>query len=111
MPDVRGRFAPSTTGRAHPGTLVAALLCWLDARSRDAEVLLRLEDLDRERTKAGYVDFMVEDPETFTTAWSARVTYQRENGPLQEVVCAENNRDAKTGLEFEGMPVATKLDF
>lgn len=43
------RFAPSTTGRAHPGTLLAALLCWLDARARGGRVLLRLEDLDPQR--------------------------------------------------------------
>ena len=30
-----GRFAPSTTGSAHPGTLLAGLLCWLDARVDD----------------------------------------------------------------------------
>ena len=69
MADARGRFAPSTTGRAHPGTLVAALLCWLDARSRGAEVLLRLEDLDRERTKQGYVDSMIEDLAWFGLDW------------------------------------------
>jgi glutamyl-tRNA synthetase/glutamyl-Q tRNA(Asp) synthetase len=45
------RFAPSTTGPAHPGTLLAALLCWLDARSRGARLLLRLEDLDPERCR------------------------------------------------------------
>jgi len=45
-----GRFAPSTTGPAHPGTLLAALLCWLDARSRGARCVLRLEDLDPERS-------------------------------------------------------------
>ena len=46
-----GRFAPSTTGPAHPGTLLAALLCWLDARSRGARLVLRLEDLDPERSR------------------------------------------------------------
>src|SRR5262245_47327440 len=46
------RFAPSTTGPAHPGTLLAALLCWLDARSRGARLLLRLEDLDPQRSRA-----------------------------------------------------------
>src|SRR5206468_6598424 len=45
------RFAPSTTGPAHPGTLLAALLCWLDARSRGARLVLRLEDLDPERCR------------------------------------------------------------
>jgi len=45
------RFAPSTTGDAHPGTLLSALLVWLDARSRGARVGLRLEDLERERAR------------------------------------------------------------
>lgn len=43
------RFAPTTSGPAHPGTLLAGLLCWLDARSRGARFSLRLEDLDPER--------------------------------------------------------------
>ncbi len=46
-----GRFAPSTTGEAHPGTLLSALLVWLDARARGGRVLLRLEDIDRERVR------------------------------------------------------------
>jgi glutamyl-tRNA synthetase/glutamyl-Q tRNA(Asp) synthetase len=45
----RCRFAPTTSGPAHPGTLLAALLCWLDARSRGAHLLLRLEDVDPDR--------------------------------------------------------------
>jgi glutamyl/glutaminyl-tRNA synthetase len=45
----RCRFAPSPSGPAHPGTLLAALLCWLDARSRGAALLLRLEDVDHTR--------------------------------------------------------------
>ena len=45
----RGRFAPSPSGPAHPGTLLSGLLAWLDARSRRAEFVLRLEDVDAER--------------------------------------------------------------
>jgi glutamyl/glutaminyl-tRNA synthetase len=56
-----GRFAPSTTGPAHPGTLLAALLCWLDARSRGARLLLRLEDLDPERARPAWSARMRED--------------------------------------------------
>lgn len=53
---VISRFAPSTTGEAHPGTLLSALLVWLDARSRDGRVLLRLEDLDTTRVKAVWAE-------------------------------------------------------
>ena len=60
MPEV-GRFAPSTTGPAHPGTLLAALLCWLDARSRGARLLLRLEDLDPERCRPEWAEEMRRD--------------------------------------------------
>ena len=45
----RCRFAPTTSGPAHPGTLLAGLLCWLDARSRAAHLELRLEDIDSTR--------------------------------------------------------------
>ena len=34
-PPVVSRFAPSTTGEAHPGTLLSALLVWLDARAAE----------------------------------------------------------------------------
>ncbi|HIK85981.1 MAG TPA: hypothetical protein EYG08_12805 [Myxococcales bacterium] len=68
----RGRFAPSTTGRVHPGTLVAGLLCWLDSRSKGSEILLRLEDLDWQRTKPGYVEQMQRDLEWFGLDWDAR---------------------------------------
>ena len=77
-PFERGRFAPSTTGRVHPGTLLAALLCWLDARSTGARVLLRLEDLDRERTKPGYVESMERDLAWFGLEWDGR-SIQSEN--------------------------------
>jgi glutamyl-tRNA synthetase/glutamyl-Q tRNA(Asp) synthetase len=56
-----GRFAPSTTGRAHPGTLLAALLCWLDARSLGGRLILRLEDLDPERSRADLVAGLQDD--------------------------------------------------
>jgi glutamyl-Q tRNA(Asp) synthetase len=57
---VISRFAPSTTGEAHPGTLLSALLVWLDARARGGRVLLRLEDLDVTRTKATWADQILE---------------------------------------------------
>ncbi|HET9989079.1 MAG TPA: glutamate--tRNA ligase family protein, partial [Kofleriaceae bacterium] len=54
------RFAPSTTGEAHPGTLLSALLVWLDARSRGGRALLRLEDIDIMRVKAAWREQMLD---------------------------------------------------
>lgn len=55
------RFAPSATGLAHPGTLLAGLLAWLDARARGARLLLRLEDLDPERCRPEWSARMRDD--------------------------------------------------
>ncbi len=54
------RFAPSTTGEAHPGTLLSALLVWLDARAHGGRVVLRLEDLDVVRVKAVWAQHLVD---------------------------------------------------
>ena len=61
MPSDFCRFAPSTTGHAHPGTLLAALLAWLDARSRGAHLALRLEDIDPERCQNRYARSIATD--------------------------------------------------
>jgi glutamyl-Q tRNA(Asp) synthetase len=89
-----GRFAPSTTGRVHPGTLIAGLLCWLDARSNRARIVLRLEDLDRERTKAGYVDQMERDLEWFGLDWDSR-SLQSENSDRYEAALEKLVRDGR----------------
>ena len=63
------RFAPSTTGEAHPGTLLAGLLVWLDARSRGGRVVLRLEDLDVTRTKAAWAEQMIDACRWLGLSW------------------------------------------
>jgi glutamyl-Q tRNA(Asp) synthetase len=50
------RFAPSTTGQAHPGTLLSALLVWLDVRAASGHAVLRLEDLDHTRCTSEFAD-------------------------------------------------------
>jgi glutamyl-tRNA synthetase len=46
----RTRFAPSPTGFLHIGGARTALYCWLEARHRGGEFILRIEDTDRERS-------------------------------------------------------------
>jgi glutamyl/glutaminyl-tRNA synthetase len=82
MPET-GRFAPSTTGPAHPGTLLAALLCWLDARSRAGRVLLRLEDLDPQRCRPEWTQAMVQDLAELGLDWDG-VVHQSDQAPAHE---------------------------
>ncbi len=69
----RGRFAPSITGQAHPGTLLAALLCWLDARSSGREFVVRLEDLDHTRLRSGQREEMLAALRWLGLDWEACV--------------------------------------
>lgn len=56
MAEERCRYAPTPSGPAHPGTLLAGLLAWLDARSRDAHLLLRIEDVDHTRCTPAFAE-------------------------------------------------------
>ena len=58
---VRGRFAPSPSGRLHIGNMLSSLLAWLDVRSRGGEMLFRLEDLDPERSWEDCALMMADD--------------------------------------------------
>ncbi|HEY4175324.1 MAG TPA: glutamate--tRNA ligase family protein [Kofleriaceae bacterium] len=74
------RFAPSTTGEAHPGTLLSALLVWLDARHRRGKAILRLEDLDTTRVKKAWADELVEACAWMGLDWDETIV-QTARGP------------------------------
>ncbi|MCW2927612.1 MAG: tRNA glutamyl-Q(34) synthetase GluQRS [Thermoleophilia bacterium] len=46
-----GRFAPSPTGELHLGNLRTALVAWLTARAAGGRFLLRIDDLDPDRSR------------------------------------------------------------
>jgi glutamyl/glutaminyl-tRNA synthetase len=83
MTEERCRFAPTTSGPAHPGTLLAGLLCWLDARSRGARLLLRLEDVDSTRCTTESADDMRSALEWFGLDWD-EFSLQSENRGAHE---------------------------
>lgn len=66
---VRGRFAPSPSGRMHLGNAWSALLAWLSVRSQGGEMVLRLEDLDPDRCKKAYCDGVEEDLQWLGLDW------------------------------------------
>ena len=56
-----GRFAPTPSGRMHLGNVFAAMLAWLSVRSRGGYFVLRMEDLDTQRTSEEYARQLRED--------------------------------------------------
>ncbi|HLL06646.1 MAG TPA: tRNA glutamyl-Q(34) synthetase GluQRS [Myxococcaceae bacterium] len=73
---LRGRFAPSPTGRLHLGNARSALLGWLQARAAGGQFLLRVEDLDRARCRPQYVDDLMRDMEWLGLTWDGPVLFQ-----------------------------------
>lgn len=55
-----GRFAPSPTGPLHIGSLIAAFASYLEAKTRQGQWLLRMEDVDETRTVKGVDSLIVE---------------------------------------------------
>ena len=72
---VVGRFAPTPSGRMHLGNVFAALIAWASVRSRGGEMVLRMEDLDTQRTSAEYAQVLRED-----LRWLG-LDYDRETPP------------------------------
>ncbi|MBQ6431597.1 MAG: tRNA glutamyl-Q(34) synthetase GluQRS [Oscillospiraceae bacterium] len=86
-----GRFAPSPSGRMHLGNLFTALLAWLSVRSQNGKMLLRIEDLDPDRSKREYIDALKDDLQ-----WLG-LTYDEEM-PLQ------STRTARYAEAFSQLP-------
>ncbi len=66
---IRGRFAPSPSGRLHLGNLLSSLLAWLDIRSLGGEMVFRLEDLDPDRSNYEYSCLMADDLDWLGLDW------------------------------------------
>lgn len=73
---VRGRFAPSPSGRMHLGNLWSCLLAWLSARSVGGSMVLRLEDLDPDRCRPEYCDQVMRDLEWLGLDWDGEPAWQ-----------------------------------
>lgn len=58
---VKGRFAPSPSGRMHLGNVFTALISWLSTRKSGGKWLLRIEDLDPQRSKYEYARLIEDD--------------------------------------------------
>ena len=79
-----GRFAPTPSGRMHLGNVFAALLAWLSVKSRDGEMVLRMEDLDTQRTSTEFADILREDLRWLGLTWDRETPAQSTRGGVYD---------------------------
>ena len=75
----RFRFAPSPTGFLHVGNARAALFNWLEARRVGGEMLLRVEDTDRERSSSELIDNVLESLRWLGIDWDGDIVLQADH--------------------------------
>jgi glutamyl-tRNA synthetase len=86
---MRVRFPPSPTGALHIGNARTALYNWLLARGQGGELVLRIEDTDRERSTPENVEFIFDALRWLGIDWDEGPIYQSANAPRHaEVVDA-----------------------
>src|SRR5262249_40144350 len=82
---VRVRFAPSPTGVLHIGGARTALYNWLFARGRGGELVLRIEDTDRERSTPENVEQILDALRWLELDW--------DQGPVSQYERADRHRE------------------
>ena len=80
---MKGRFAPSPTGRMHLGNVYSALLSWLSVRSQGGAWVLRIEDIDPQRSRPAYAQQIKDDLRWLGLDWDEEYT-QSQRFPLYE---------------------------
>jgi glutamyl-tRNA synthetase len=80
----RGRLAPSPTGAQHVGNARTYLIAWLAARSRGGQIILRIEDIDSPRIKAGATRLVCDDLHWLGLNWDGDPIVQTERMSIYE---------------------------
>jgi glutamyl-tRNA synthetase len=90
----RLRFAPSPTGALHIGGARTALYNWLEARHEGGELVLRIEDTDRERSTEENVAQILDALEWLDLDW--------DKGPISQAGRADRHAEALARLLDSG---------
>ena len=92
---VVGRLAPSPTGRLHLGHARSFLLAWWSARGAGGSVVLRIDDLDGQRTVPGAADALMDDLRWLGLDW--------DGAPLRQSTRHEAYADALDRLRDDDL--------
>ena len=100
---LRGRFAPSPSGRMHLGNLFCALMAWLPVRAFGGEMVLRIEDLDPDRSKLEYARQIEDDLRWFGLDWDEGGEAGGPCGPYFQSRRQELYRECFARLKEKGL--------
>ena len=81
---VVGRFAPTPSGRMHLGNVFAALIAWLSVRSQNGQLVLRMEDLDTQRTSADFASVLRDDLRWLGLDWDVETPPQSQRSAVYD---------------------------
>lgn len=99
-----GRFAPSPTGRMHLGNVFAALISWLSARKEGGKWILRIEDLDPQRSRIDHARLIEDDLAWLGLDWDeGGVDGKGPNGPYCQSMRGEIYKEALEKLQATGL--------
>jgi len=79
-----GRFAPSPTGRMHLGNIYTALMSYLSVRLKGGRWLLRIEDIDRQRSRQYYADMIMDDLYWLGLHWDEGPEFQSRRNHIYQ---------------------------
>ncbi len=79
-----GRFAPTPSGRMHLGNVFSALMAWLSVKSRGGEMVLRMEDLDTQRTSLEYGEILRQDLQWLGLLWDRETAPQSQRSAVYD---------------------------
>ena len=77
-PPYRGRLAPSPTGLLHLGHGRTFYIAWQRAQEKGGEIVLRIEDLDPQRSKKESLQTILDDFKWMGIDWTGEVLYQSQ---------------------------------
>ncbi|RYE97059.1 MAG: glutamate--tRNA ligase, partial [Oxalobacteraceae bacterium] len=97
----RTRFAPSPTGYLHIGGARTALYCWLEARRRGGQFVLRIEDTDRERSTQAAIDAILEAMDWLGLDYDEGPIYQTQRVARYQEVAEQLLAQGKAYYAYE----------
>lgn len=66
----------------HLGNVFSALLSWLSARAQGGTWLLRIEDIDPQRSRHEYADMLMDDLQWLGLEWDGKPCWQSQRGDI-----------------------------